>query len=108
MYCVASLWRHWGPSFRVGNKWKVAIHDRDRHQCCSPVCDSRVCTNHHVRYRSHGGGDEPENQITGCDFCHLEGEHGGRLKVRGTASELVWVLGRTPILRVEGRTKMAA
>lgn len=105
-YLTAVFWKIWGPWFSVGNRWK-AIHDRDRHRCVSPVCDSRNATNHHLRYRSHGGGDEMENQITLCEFCHLEGEHGGRLKVRGTASALSWSFGRPTVLRVEGRRKCA-
>ncbi|MBX3276242.1 MAG: hypothetical protein KF729_38675, partial [Sandaracinaceae bacterium] len=75
-FLVASFWSAWGERFFEGNRWK-AIHDRDRHRCVSPVCESRNATNHHVRYRAHGGGDEAENQITLCEFCHLEGEHGG-------------------------------
>ena len=88
--------------FLEGNRWK-ALHDRDRHRCDSPVCKSRSATNHHVRYRAHGGGDEPENQITLCEFCHLDGEHGGRLRVRGTASKPEWWIGRTPVMHIEGR-----
>ncbi|MCB9596622.1 MAG: hypothetical protein H6719_28115 [Sandaracinaceae bacterium] len=101
-FLVVSLWSAWGERFFEGNRWK-ALHDRDRHRCVSPVCESRNCTNHHLRYRGHGGGDEDENQITLCEFCHLDGEHGGRLRVRGTASRPVWSIGRTPVMRVEGR-----
>ena len=101
-FLVAAFWEAWGGRFAEGNRWK-AIHDRDRHRCVSPVCESRNTTNHHVRYRAHGGGDERENQISLCEFCHLEGEHGGRLRVRGSASHLVWWIGRTPVLRVDGR-----
>jgi hypothetical protein len=106
-FCVGVYWRAWGPLFQVGTSAK-AVFDRDRHRCVCPVCESRKCTNHHVRYRAHGGSDDLENQITVCEFCHLEGEHGGRLRVRGEASRLTWLLGRVPILRVEGRTKTAA
>jgi hypothetical protein len=105
-FLVVAFFDAWGERFLHGNRWK-AIHDRDRHRCVSPVCESRSVTNHHLRYRAHGGGDEPENQITLCEFCHLEGEHGGRLKVRGTASHLTWSFGRRPVLRVEGRRKVA-
>jgi hypothetical protein len=34
-----------------------------------------------------------------------EGEHEARLKVRGTADAPKWILGRRPILVIEGRTK---
>ena len=108
MFCVYAFWNEWGACFEVGGRWKVDVFDRDRHRCASPVCTSRVCTAHHLRYRAHGGGHEPENLITACEFCHLDGEHGGRLRVRGTASRAVWVFGRTPVLEVAGREKRAA
>ena len=103
---LADFWVTWAPAFQVGNKWKP-IHDRDRHQCRCPVCSvRRSLSNHHIVYRARGGGDEIGNQIVACDFCHLDGEHGGRLRVRGTADRPVWTLGRTPIVRVEGREKI--
>ncbi|MCA9610093.1 MAG: DUF222 domain-containing protein, partial [Myxococcales bacterium] len=101
-FLVVAFFDAWGGRFLEGNRWK-ALHDRDRHRCVSPVCKSRSVTNHHVRYRAHGGGDEPENQITLCEFCHLDGEHGGRLRVRGTASKPEWWIGRTPVMHIEGR-----
>ncbi|MEZ4336466.1 MAG: HNH endonuclease signature motif containing protein [Sandaracinaceae bacterium] len=101
-FLVLAYFDAWGPRFLEGNRWKE-LHDRDRHRCLSPVCESRNTTNHHVRYRAHGGGDEAENQITLCEFCHLEGEHGGRLRVRGTASRPEWWIGRTPVMHVVGR-----
>ncbi|MBX3248527.1 MAG: hypothetical protein KF901_15225 [Myxococcales bacterium] len=81
------------------------IHVRDRMRCTSPVCNSRNVTCHHVRYRAHRGGDEPENLTSPCDFCHLEGEHEGRLRIRGEAPNLRWEIGRTPIVIVEGRER---
>jgi hypothetical protein len=83
-----------------------AIHRRDRYRCTSPVCTRRDGTLHHLTYRGHGGGDEPDNVLTLCAFCHLEGEHGGRLKVRPPASRPRWELGRrgrAPVMVVEGR-----
>ncbi|MGF1464963.1 MAG: HNH endonuclease [Sandaracinaceae bacterium] len=102
VFLATSFWSAWGPRFFEGDKWK-AIYNRDRHRCTSPVCDSRSVTLHHITYRSRGGGDEAENLCSPCDFCHLEGEHGGRLKVRGTASEPHWWIGRVPVLEVKGR-----
>ncbi|MGF1470072.1 MAG: HNH endonuclease, partial [Sandaracinaceae bacterium] len=102
MFLANCFWAAWGPRFFEGDRWK-AIYNRDRHRCSSPVCDSRSVTLHHITYRSQGGGHEPENLCSPCDFCHLEGEHGGRLKVRGTASEPHWWLGRVPVMEVKGR-----
>jgi len=70
---------------------------------CMSQPRSRNIANHHIIYRAHGGGDEESNQACLCDFCHLEGEHGGRLKVRGTGDALSWWFGRTPVMEVRGR-----
>jgi hypothetical protein len=32
--------------------------------------------------------------------------HGGRLQVTGEAPDLVWLIGRTPIMEVRGRERM--
>ncbi|MBX3275620.1 MAG: hypothetical protein KF729_35500 [Sandaracinaceae bacterium] len=55
-----------------------------------------------MRYRARRRrrGGEPGHL---CELCHLEGEHGGRLRVRGTASHLEWWIGRTPALKIHGR-----
>lgn len=102
MFLAMSFWVAWAERFHEGTRYKH-VHDRDRHRCTSPVCSSHNVTDHHLTYRAHGGGDEPSNNISVCDFCHLDGEHGGRLKVRGTADALTWWLGRTPVMRVDGR-----
>lgn len=36
---------------------------------------------HHVIYQSHQGPDELWNLITLCAQCHIEGVHGGRLRI---------------------------
>jgi len=66
-------------------------------------------TLHHLTYRSHGGGDDGENLISLCSFCHLDGEHGGRLRVRGKAGDATWSLGPStaPLLVVRGRERVA-
>jgi hypothetical protein len=75
------------------------------YECACPVCFRRDCTLHHLTYRAHGGTDDAENCTSPCAFCHLEGEHGGRLEVVGPASAMRWLIGRTPILEVHGREK---
>jgi hypothetical protein len=70
------------------------IYARDLHTCKNPYCTRRDVTPHHIVFRSQGGSDEPENVIALCVWCHLEGVHGGRLRVTGTASDLKWELGR--------------
>jgi hypothetical protein len=49
---------------------------------------------HHIVYRSHGGSDDPSNLTSLCPFHHRMGEHGGLLKVTGTAPlGLRWQIG---------------
>jgi len=61
------------------------IYLRDRFRCQSPVCRSRICTPHHIVFRSRGGGEEPSNLVSLCDRCHLSLVHGGHLTVTGLA-----------------------
>jgi 5-methylcytosine-specific restriction endonuclease McrA len=70
---------------------------------------SRHWISRHLRYRSAGGGDEWENLLSACWFCHIEGEHEGRLTVWPAASRPTWELGRrgrAPVLVVRGRQRV--
>jgi hypothetical protein len=62
-----------------------AIAARDGWRCTAPGCTSREVEVHHIVYRSHGGSDDPANLTSLCPFHHRMGEHGGLLKVTGTA-----------------------
>jgi hypothetical protein len=88
----------------VSDKWET-IYRRDRYRCTSPVCHQRNVTLHHVKYRANGGTDHPDNLTSPCAFCHLEGEHGGRLKILPPGSHPTWLLGRRPIIRVHRRER---
>lgn len=70
---------------------------RDGYRCTVPGCRNRSALQaHHVVWRSRGGSDEERNLTCACELCHLEGIHGGRIRVRGEAPhELVWELGVT-------------
>jgi len=103
-FLCGSFWRQWVPTLGVSDKWE-SIYRRDRYRCTSPVCHQRNVTLHHVRYRAHGGDDSPENLTCPCAFCHLEGEHGGRLEILPPGSNPTWLLGRTPVMRVVGRER---
>jgi len=61
------------------------LYLRDRWHCGSPVCQSRNVTPHHIRFRSHGGGEERTNLISLCERCHLEFVHNHKLRVSGHA-----------------------
>jgi len=103
-FLVSALFQSFGELLGDRSRWD-AIHRRDRYECSSPVCERQDVTLHHLTYRSHGGGDEAANLLSLCSFCHLDGEHGGRLRVRGSASEPTWRLGppSAPLLVVHGR-----
>ena len=62
-------------------------------------------TVHHLKYRANVGTDAPENLTTPCAFCHLEGEHGGRLKILPPGNAPTWLLGRHPIIKVHHRER---
>jgi hypothetical protein len=64
------------------------IFERDGWRCAVPGCTShRNLQVHHVVFRSHGGGDEPENLITLCAWHHQRGVHGGLVRIAGRAPD---------------------
>jgi hypothetical protein len=102
--CFA-VWDAWSPiAGEVINRWDH-IYRRDRYRCASPVCTRRELTAHHLVFRSHGGSDHVHNIVTLCSVCHLSGIHGGTLRASPPASRIRWVIGREPIMIVEGRTR---
>jgi hypothetical protein len=96
----------WLPHLGTSDKWEH-IYARDRYRCTSPVCFKRDCTAHHIRFRSHGGGDQSWNLTSPCGpDDHIDGIHTGRIRVTGKApDELVWYIGRKPVLLVRGRER---
>jgi len=67
------------------------VRARDGGWCQVPACSEAGGHAHHVLFRSHGGGDEPENLVSSCAAHHLHGLHRGFLRVRGKApDELAW------------------
>ncbi len=102
------FWRDWLPWLGKSDRWEH-IHRRDGYRCKCPVCRRRDVTLHHLRYRGRGGDDAPDNLASICAFHHLDGEHGGRLKVTGPASRMTWRLGpveRPPVMVVVGRERV--
>lgn len=91
--CLA-LWRTWQPFLEAReDKW-ADVYRRDRHRCQNPVCGRRDITPHHIVFQAHGGGDEKENVVSLCSWCHLQGVHRGRIAVWGRAPKLSWRIGR--------------
>jgi hypothetical protein len=108
-FLCLSIWRAWSHVLGVDVAYG-AIYERDACRCRSPVCSRRDVTPHHLRFRSQGGGDEPENLASVCTWCHLFGIHGGRIRARGTAENIRWELGPLgrPCVVVQGRERQAA
>jgi len=73
------------------------IRKRDLGRCTAPGCSRRAVQAHHVEHRSHGGGDEDENQTGLCAYHHLVGIHGGFMTVAGKApDQLAWTASGRP------------
>ena len=74
------------------------IFERDGWRCSVPACTSRRhLHDHHRRFRSLGGGNEPANRTSVCAAHHLHGIHAGNIHARGTAPDgITWELGCRP------------
>jgi hypothetical protein len=74
------------------------VFDRDGWRCAAPGCTSmQNLHDHHIRFRSAGGSDGPENRVTLCAFHHLRGVHAARLRCVGRAPDgLTWQMGIRP------------
>ena len=74
------------------------VFARDGWRCAVPGCTSmQNLHDHHIRFRSAGGSNEPANRVTLCAFHHLRGVHAARLRCVGWApAGLTWQLGLRP------------
>jgi len=74
------------------------IFARDGWRCAVPACSARgPFHDHHLRYRSRGGGNEQSNRLAACVAHHLHGIHQGWITGWGTAPGAVhWHLGTRP------------
>jgi hypothetical protein len=72
------------------------VIEREGYRCAVPGCTSRRnLHDHHLRFRSAGGSDEPDNRVALCAFHHQRCLHVGFLRIEGRAPErLVFELGR--------------
>jgi len=71
------------------------VFDRDGWRCAVPGCSSRRnLHDHHIVFRSHGGGNGRDNRITVCAAHHLHGLHRGRVRAHGEAPHgILWEIG---------------
>jgi hypothetical protein len=84
------------------------VFARDGWRCTVPACSGRRnLHDHHVLFRSRGGGNARTNRITVCAWHHLHGIHGRTVRAWGMAPDAVrWELGvragGPPLLRLVG------
>ena len=96
--CLALVAEHfietWKPELQQRKSLQRRILDRDGWLCQVPRCSRAADHVHHVRFRSAGGSDDPSNLTRMCAVHHLQGIHGERIRVSGTAPDnLRWELG---------------
>jgi hypothetical protein len=89
--CLAVMAAHfiatWSRSVPRSRNRSRRVRDRDGGHCQVPGCSHGGTHAHHIAFRSHGGGDEPANQVALCGFHHLRCIHGGLLRVFGRAPD---------------------
>jgi hypothetical protein len=60
------------------NTREYVLH-RDNHKCQNPNCNNKnkeqILEIHHIKFKSHGGGNSPSNLITLCSECHTIPNH---------------------------------
>jgi hypothetical protein len=89
------------------------VFERDGWRCAVPGCTARRnLHDHHLLFRSRGGGNARNNRIALCAWHHLHGIHGGVIRAWGRAPDAVrWDLGvdtsRPPLLRTLGDRYLA-
>jgi len=103
------LW-HAIREWEASGKHRDPVFARDGWRCAVPGCTSRKnLHDHHMEFRSHGGGNERENRIANCAGHHLHGIHEGTVRCSGRApDDVYWELGVLPdgrvLLRLHGDT----
>lgn len=87
--CLRRIAQHfidtWKAQLAERNTVQKRVLARDRDLCQVPGCSRAAAHVHHVRFRSHGGDDEPENLTSLCSAHHLHGVHRGFVRVAGRA-----------------------
>src|SRR4051812_3964420 len=93
--CLIALAEHFIETYRHllrrARTLQRRVRARDRHRCQVPGCSRPAAHAHHIVALSQGGTDDEENLVSLCAAHHLNGIHGGRIRVTGTAPHaLVW------------------
>jgi hypothetical protein len=102
------LLHHARTTWQALPRHRDPVFARDGWRCAVPACTARRnLHDHHLLFRSRGGGNARENRITICAAHHLHGIHAGRIRAWGEAPHAVtWELGvragHAPLLRLVG------
>jgi hypothetical protein len=96
--CLRVIAQHfvdtWGRALKQRQTPRNEVIARDKGCCKTPYCSKAANHAHHIEFRSHGGSDDPSNQVAICSVHHLRGVHMGRIRVWGRApDDLHWELG---------------
>ena len=86
----------WDDPRQAPKRASDPLNIRDGWRCSAPGCTSRQnLEDHHIQYRSRGGGEDLSTRIPLCRFHHQHGEHGDLMECRGRAPlGIEWRLGR--------------
>ncbi len=72
MRCDAAVCRSGGRNTTtIAPRVRREVLARDRYRCQAPGCGrTRFLEVHHIKPRSQGGSNQPENMVTLCSSCH--------------------------------------
>jgi hypothetical protein len=107
-YGMARLLLHVVRYWESLPKHRDPVFERDGWRCGVPGCTSRCnLHDHHVVFRSRGGGNERDNRVAVCAGHHQRGIHDMRMRATGLAPHgIVWELGLRatgpPLMRLLG------
>jgi hypothetical protein len=105
---LEALLQHVRAEWEGQPRHRDPIFARDEWRCTVPICTMRRnLHDHHLVFRSRGGGNGRANRVTLCAWHHLRGVHAGRIRTEGQAPDaLTWEIGvrpgRRPLIRLDG------
>ncbi|MCE7872142.1 HNH endonuclease, partial [bacterium CPR1] len=94
-FFLAGFLATWKKADRQMRSRTRRIMESCDYRCQVPGCTRRAFLHqHHLEFRSHGGGDEDANLAGVCDVHHQGHLHGGTMKARREQSgSILWQVG---------------